>query len=146
MINYKRWYIYIENVVSLKSVLLLKTKTWLKIFVDGWFHWLNGWFYSNASKMSHNFTTLFCTKTLLMWTFFISILSITLTKSPSVLDAFQIILEVMMGQFLFSIIFSWKPKLSVFALFAFLLVADCKSFARGNQQISETIKKKLCGV
>lgn len=47
-----------------------------------------------------------------------------LLKSPSVLDAFQIILEVMMGQFVSSIRSSWKPKASVFALFALLLVAD----------------------
>jgi len=117
---------------------------------------------ADCIKMSHNFTTLFCTKTLPMWTFLISIHSITSTiskmmfalcgwmitfllKSPSVLHAFQIIPEVHMGQFVFSITSSWKPKFSVFALFTFLLVADYKSFARGNQQISETINKKLCG-
>ncbi len=62
-----------------------------------------------------------------------------LLKSLSVPDAFQIILEVMMGQFVSSIFSSWKPKAPVIALLAFLLMADWKSFARGNQQISKTV-------
>lgn len=108
----------------------------------------------------HNFTTLFSTKTLhvnspqihSLHHFDIELnclhgrISILLLKSPSVLDALQIVLEVMMGHFVFSIISSWKPKASVFALFAFLLVPHCKSFTSGDQQISQTIKKKLCGV